>query len=81
MKVLFFGSLGDRIGREVEVDPPAEIRTVADLRRFLAGLHPEAGAALTNASVRACIGDAIVDDDHDVSGAEEVQFFPPLSGG
>lgn len=81
MKVLFFGSLGDRIGREVETERPAGVRTVADLRRFLSELYPDARAALSSASVRACIGDEIVADDHDVADAEEVQFFPPLSGG
>ncbi|OYX89926.1 MAG: molybdopterin synthase sulfur carrier subunit, partial [Azorhizobium sp. 32-67-21] len=38
MRVLYFAWLRERVGRaEEEVAPPAEVRTVADLARWLAG--------------------------------------------
>ena len=81
MKILFFGSLGERLGRVVEIELPPEITTVAALRAHLAQLFPELGDALTRLTVRACIGDRIVGEDEPVTAADEVHFFPPLSGG
>ncbi|WP_129791665.1 MoaD/ThiS family protein [Sphingosinicella sp. CPCC 101087] len=81
MKILFFGRLSERLGREMEIDLPADVRNVADLRRLLAGLRPEAQSDFLGPSLRACVGDSIVGDDAPVSGASEIAFFPPLSGG
>ena len=80
MRITFFGKLGACLGREVEVELPGPFHTVAELRLYLAELHPDCRDALVHPSVRACIGDRIVGDDHPVD-AEEVQFLPPLSGG
>jgi molybdopterin synthase sulfur carrier subunit len=81
MKILFFGRLGERLGREMEVDVPADVRNIAELRRLLARLRPEAEADFLGQSLRACVDDSIVRDDAPVSGAREIAFFPPLSGG
>jgi molybdopterin converting factor small subunit len=80
IKILFFGRLGDLIGREVDVDPSGA-NTVAELRRVLVALYPHAAADLTNPVVQACITDRIVAEETSVSGVAEVEFFPPLSGG
>ena len=80
LKVMFFGSLGEKLGREVEIDPPQGTDTIALLRAVLADKFPAASSELLNRS-RACIADAIVGDSHKLTGAESVEFFPPLSGG
>ena len=80
MKVMFYGSLGEKLGREVEIDPPQGTDTIALLRAVLADMFPAASSDLLNRS-RACIADAIVGDGHELAGAESVEFFPPLSGG
>lgn len=81
MKVSFFGRLGDRIGREVEVDLPAMKCSVAELRRHLAERYPAAADDLVAHSVRACVDETIVPDDHVIVPGQRVEFFPPLSGG
>lgn len=81
MRILFFGRLSDRIGRDAEIDLPADVRTVADLRRLLATLKPEVGDEFLTRSLRASVGDTVVTDDHPVDEESEVAFFPPLSGG
>ena len=81
MRILFFGRLGDRIGRDVEIELPSDVCTVADLRELLARLKPEAGSEFLGATLRACVDDTIVADDAVVSERSEVAFFPPLSGG
>jgi molybdopterin synthase catalytic subunit len=56
MKILFFGRLGETIGREIDFDLPAEGCTVAQLRAALAEAHGELEAG----TVRACIDREIV---------------------
>jgi molybdopterin converting factor small subunit len=80
LKIRFYGRLGETIGAEVEVDPPTGVATVIELRNMLADMFPHASADL-RARSRACIADAFVLEDHRLSGAETVEFLPPLSGG
>jgi sulfur-carrier protein len=77
MKILFFGRLGESIGREIDLDLPAGGCTVAELRARLARAHPDLGAA----GVRACIDREIAPETALVLPAQEVAFIPPLSGG
>lgn len=81
MRILFYGRLGEMIGREVGVDRPPDVRSVADLRQLLASLHPAAAQELTSTTLRACVGDSIVGEDFCIRDAETVEFFPALSGG
>lgn len=80
MKIKFYGGLGDRLGREIDVSLADETRTVAGLRTLLARLHPGAARDLQGRS-RACIGETIVGDDQRLADDDVVEFFPPLSGG
>lgn len=79
--VRFYGRLGEAIGREAELDPPCIPRDVRELRGYLATTYPAAAAELTSGSVKACVEDRIVPDDHPIEHGAVVEFFPPLSGG
>ena len=81
MKVVCYGRLGDVVGREIEIDAPDAGCTVAELRVLLARLYPAAAEELRRPSLRACIGDALVDEAFRVEGDATVELFPPLSGG
>ncbi|MGZ8282223.1 MAG: MoaD/ThiS family protein [Allosphingosinicella sp.] len=81
MKVQFFGRLGERIGRETQLELPADTHDVAGLRHELARLHPHARSDLLSPTLRACVDDVIVPDDAPIRADSEVAFFPPLSGG
>ena len=81
MKILFYGRVGDMVGREARVERPSEPATVRELRRVLAEMHPHASEELMKPSLRACVGDTLVGEDFRVADAETVEFFPPLSGG
>ena len=81
MKVLFFGRLAERAGREVEFDLPEAGCTVAELRRRLAEALPAAADDLAKPSNRACIDRAIAAESAHVLPCHEVAFVPPLSGG
>ena len=80
MKILFFGKLGEAIGREVAMDVDTEV-TVAELRAFLAQRYPAVAADLCGPGLRACVGDTIVGEDFRIGPETAVEFFPPLSGG
>lgn len=80
MKIRFYGKLGEKLGAEIDVDPPAGTDTVMKLRNLLAEMFPDASTDLQQRS-RACIADSIVGEGHKLAGIEVVEFFPPLSGG
>jgi len=81
MRIHFFGRLGERIAREVEIDLPDDVTNVAGLRCLLAAAYPYAAAELAGTASRACVGDEIVSEDRLVNDSDVVEFFPPLSGG
>lgn len=83
MKVLWFAWLRDRTGiGEEEVLPPPEVATVADLTAWLRSRGPAYEAALADpATVRVAVDQDHAGPDTPVTGAAEVAFFPPVTGG
>ena len=81
MHIQFYGGLADRLGRSINLDLPEAIRTVADLRQLLGEAYPDSAGEITSGALKACIGDEIVGDAHDLHRTDMVEFFPPLSGG
>jgi molybdopterin converting factor small subunit len=80
LRILFYGRLADVIGREVQVDAAAGC-SIAQLRRRLTADHPNADRTLQDGRIRACVDDAVVDDDYIVTATDKVEFLPPVSGG
>jgi molybdopterin synthase sulfur carrier subunit len=72
-KIAFYGKLAERIGREAEIVLPPEGCTIAALRARYDGLD--------RATIRACVNDETVGEDHVVRPGDRVDFLPPLSGG
>jgi sulfur-carrier protein len=74
-RVLLFGRLADIAGwRERQV----EASTLAELRSALA---EDLGDALDARGIHAAVDLAIVREDVALTGASEVAFLPPMSGG
>lgn len=82
-RLLFFGRLRDVAGQSAqELDLPAHVKTVADLRAWLATNDAALGAALSAGGIHVAIDRAMCSrDDASVRGAQEIAFMPPLSGG
>lgn len=83
MQLLYFAWVRERIGTGAEtVEPPKAVRTVADLADWLkersAG-HAEALGDLMR--LRAAVDQRFVPLDSELGAAEEVAFFPPVTGG
>ncbi len=80
-RVLFFASLKDDVGLgELELSKlPA---TVGELFVELAShLNADAIASLRSDNVRIAVDQALIEGDADLSGATEIAFLPPVTGG
>ncbi|GEP11950.1 molybdopterin converting factor subunit 1 [Methylobacterium gnaphalii] len=83
MKLVYFAWVRERIGKAEEtVAPPVETRTVADLVTWLKGRGEEYAYAFENEDVvRAAIDRVHARTDSAIAGAQEIAFFPPMTGG
>lgn len=79
----YFAWVRERIGKPDErIDVPADVRTIADLMRWLAGRDEQYAHAFENPRViRAAIDRAHVDAQTPIGKAAEIAFFPPMTGG
>ncbi|QIB32758.1 molybdopterin converting factor subunit 1 [Ancylobacter pratisalsi] len=83
MKILYFAWVRERIGLESEtVEPPATVRTVADLAGWLAARGEGYARAFENPRiVRAALDRRHAKPDSAIDGVNEIAFFPPMTGG
>ncbi len=83
MKIRYFAWVRERIGKaEEDIDIPANVTTVAELRDWLTGRGEEYAHAFENPKViRIAIDKTHVKADAKLAGAHEIAFFPPMTGG
>ena len=83
MKVKYFAWVRERIGKAEEtIEPPASVRTVAELIAWLTAQGEGYAYAFEKPKViRAAIDQSHVQPDAPISGASEIAFFPPMTGG
>ena len=83
MKLLYFAWLRSKIGTgEEQLTPPSDVVTVRDLIAWLTRRGPAYAEALRDLSrIRVAVNQDYVDLDHAVAAADEVAFFPPVTGG
>lgn len=83
MKILYFAWMRQRIGSSAEtIDLPGDVTTVSDLVDWLVGRGENYGQAFARRDViRAAVNQEHVRFDHPVSNADEIAFFPPVTGG
>jgi sulfur-carrier protein len=83
IKVLYFARLKEAVNYSTEeIDLPKNILTVTALKNYLAK-RGEIWAELFNGkqTIRAAINHELVDDLAKIKVADEVAFFPPVTGG
>ena len=83
MKILYFAWVRQRVGLgEETVDLPDGVRTVAELIEWLKTRDEAYANAFADLRViRAALNQSLVSLDTPLSGAREVAFFPPVTGG
>jgi len=83
VKILYFAWLRQRTGTSAEtIELPPSVGTVADLLTHLGQRHPAfAEVVAARGVVRCAVNQRHVDRDHPIGPADEVAFFPPVTGG
>ena len=83
MKAIYFAWVRERVGKAEEmIDPPASVKTVADLIGWLSAQGESYAYAFERGSViRAAIDRVHVKHEASLDGAREIAFFPPMTGG
>ena len=80
VKLLYFAALREAMGvSEAAVELPDDVRTVADLARFLERSEPQLAGRLS--SVRFALNEAFAEPDAPLSAGDVVALIPPVSGG
>ena len=81
--ILYFAWVRDAVGvGEEAIDIPDDVMTVGDLAAFLSTRSDGHARAFADpARLRAAVDLAMVGFDGSVVGAQEVAFFPPVTGG
>jgi molybdopterin converting factor small subunit len=79
--IRFYGRAAAALGREVQFALPNRGCTIDQLRQLLADRYPDSRIAILSPRLRACVEDQIVSGDRFIRENDEVEFFPPLSGG
>jgi molybdopterin synthase sulfur carrier subunit len=82
-KLLYFARMRQIIGKgEEEITLPAEITTVSLLIDFLKGRDEAYASAFADPRIiRAAVDQAHAQLDAPITGAREIAFFPPVTGG
>jgi molybdopterin synthase sulfur carrier subunit len=83
LKIRYFAWVRERVGKaEEEIDPPTGIATVGELISWLSARGEEYAYAFENPKVvRAAIDRVHARVDATITGAREIAFFPPMTGG
>ena len=83
MKILYFAWLRQRTGTGAEeIARPNGVATVGDLVEHLKASDARYAAAFADmTAVRAAVNQEYVPLEHPVSDADEIAFFPPVTGG
>ncbi len=83
LELRFFASLREGLGLSGEsISVPAEVKTIADLRSYLAQRgNPWAEVLASNKVIRCALNQEMVKDTTSLEEGAEVAFFPPVTGG
>ncbi len=83
VKVLYFASVREKLGRDVEeIELPAGVSTVAGLRSHLRSRGaPWADALSDTRLLRMAVNQDMVQPGATVKPGDEIAFFPPVTGG
>jgi len=83
MQLAYFAWIRERVGKSEEsMQLPGGIATVSDLIDHLCSINDIYKAALGDKTlVRVAVNQTHVALDHPVTDADEVAFFPPVTGG
>lgn len=81
--LVFLGKFGD-VAPDALAQPvlPGDVRTLADLKAWIAAQSPPLGRMLAATPLRLAVNQALVQDlSLPIAAGDEIAFLPPMSGG
>ena len=83
VRLVFLGKFGDLAPAGLgEVRLPQEVKTLGDLKNWLARQEPQLGQAMEQTPTRLVLNQCVAHDlSSTVRDGDEVAFLPPMSGG
>ena len=83
MTVLYFAWVKEKVGQSEEiVTPPSDVTSVAQLMDWLSTRSPRHAQAFKDSRlIKAAVDQVHVPPSASISGAREIAFFPPVTGG
>lgn len=83
VRLVFLGKFGEAAPKELaEVALPGEVRTLGDLKNWVARQQPVLAAAMAASQTRLIVNQCVAHDlSQPVHDGDEVAFLPPMSGG
>ena len=83
VKLLFLGKFSDLApAASHEVTLPDEVRTLADLKVWVAHREPGLGQAMEKTPTRLAVNQCLAPDlSQPIADGDEIAFLPPMSGG
>jgi molybdopterin converting factor small subunit len=83
VRLLFLGKFGDAAPADLrDIVLPIEVRTLTDLKEWVARQAPTLGQAIAASHTRVVLNQTVA---HDMSATvrdgDEIAFLPPMSGG
>lgn len=82
VRILYFAALREQLGQASEqLDLPAGVATVADLRAHLVARGGDWSALAKTGALRVAVNQAMAKPETAVADGDEVAFFPPVTGG
>ena len=83
VRLVFLGKFGDIApARLAEIALPRDVKTLADLKSWLARAEPGLGEAMEKTPTRLVLNQCVAPDlSRTISDGDEIAFLPPMSGG
>lgn len=83
VRLLFLGKFGDLAPAGLdEIILPRDVKTLADLKIWIARTEPGLGQAMENTPTRLVLNQCVAQDlSRSVRDGDEIAFLPPMSGG
>ena len=83
VRLVFLGKFSDVAPAGLaEIALPGDVRTLKDLKHWVARQEPRLGAAMEEARTRLIVNQCVAHDlSQPVADGDEIAFLPPMSGG